>query len=554
MISTIERNPNAFRSKILSSSSTTSTSHNNLAAEVALHHKGCHCKKSNCLKKYCECFQLGITCSDRCRCTNCKNFPGSVERNKCLSVGIKEISQIIRKSENGCSVSDASGASIAAGSSSSSRSASYIAAPDVALVRRLDDLGAILSHDVISKVMQDAGCIPVLTISSVSFLSFYLLFLLTSSTCIYITKVCQSMLLTVFEETSKNNSVTKRKRGSSLGEDGEEGGGGGVLEPPPKKIHVDGIVNHIEVEVSHGSENMKDNSELDGVNSEEIAVDQSKLIVTKLLHAFGMSVLGAVRSLTTHNEVDMSLGIAGLYSLKMEKGRSFENMASTTEGSPDRPKPAFLQKGVTALQGGHVTQASTSSQNFLKISQPFHQFPPSQSQSLPEDLLQSADSSQTDIDQSSNSTDVEKCATTTTTSPPTPFQLSRSNRSMSVNSTTTTEEILSQDSQEENCLTEYPSKHPNTAISHAILQTTQSPSVAKMFAFDRNNRSNKQEAVPVGSKVEYYHNGWGGGIGLAPFEDDGVQEALSGHGQMIAAPGGSIEVLSPSVKQYVTTE
>lgn len=156
VISTIERNPNAFRSKILSSSSTTSTSHNNLAAEVALHHKGCHCKKSNCLKKYCECFQLGITCSDRCRCTNCKNFPGSVERNKCLTVGIKEISQIIRKSESNSNVTDTGGASISAGSSSSSRSAAYTAAPDVALVRRLDDLGAILSHDVISKVMRGA--------------------------------------------------------------------------------------------------------------------------------------------------------------------------------------------------------------------------------------------------------------------------------------------------------------------------------------------------------------------------------------------------------------
>lgn len=153
MISTIERNPNAFRSKILSSNSSKSASQNQSAAEVALHHKGCHCKKSNCLKKYCECFQLGIVCSDRCRCNNCKNFPGSVERNKCLTVGIKEISQIIRKSESSLTALDSDSAPPAAAtSSSSSLSASCTGPPDVALVRRLDDLGAILTHEVISKV------------------------------------------------------------------------------------------------------------------------------------------------------------------------------------------------------------------------------------------------------------------------------------------------------------------------------------------------------------------------------------------------------------------
>ena len=34
---------------------------------------GCRCKKSKCLKKYCECFNAGIVCGQSCRCINCGN-------------------------------------------------------------------------------------------------------------------------------------------------------------------------------------------------------------------------------------------------------------------------------------------------------------------------------------------------------------------------------------------------------------------------------------------------------------------------------------------------
>ena len=42
----------------------------------------CTCKKSSCLKKYCECFQAGMKCSSFCKCVDCKNrMTGCTERN-----------------------------------------------------------------------------------------------------------------------------------------------------------------------------------------------------------------------------------------------------------------------------------------------------------------------------------------------------------------------------------------------------------------------------------------------------------------------------------------
>ncbi|KAG8375458.1 hypothetical protein BUALT_Bualt10G0102000 [Buddleja alternifolia] len=88
------RNPLAFAPKIVQKNveplaSSFGEDGTHFTPASARHKRGCNCKKSMCLKKYCECYQLfllelflfllgkaNVGCSDGCRCEGCKNVYG----------------------------------------------------------------------------------------------------------------------------------------------------------------------------------------------------------------------------------------------------------------------------------------------------------------------------------------------------------------------------------------------------------------------------------------------------------------------------------------------
>ena len=247
------------------------------------------------------------------------------------------------------------------------------------------------------------------------------------------------MLQTVFEESKNIELRGKRKRFEEVPMDTAH-----RTDSPSKKIKVEGNVNSLDEKFGYTASS---NDEIVPVFADNIDSLPPCMVsgdgfddgmVGKLLRAFGKSVLGAVQSLTSNNDVDMSLGIAGLHSLKMERDRVREvEEVNNVESSPSRSR---ITSAVMAGARTHLPLGP-------EASHPFSQRGSS--------LLLPLVRSDTPSIFANSPLCSEEYGDRSCPEIPAAAQLSNISRSLSISSATTTEEKWSQDYSEEYHRCEY---------------------------------------------------------------------------------------------------
>ena len=110
--SCLDRNPYAFRPKIGRGRDDSRT-----------HQKGCNCRRSGCLKNYCECYEARIPCTSRCKCIGCKNLEGCWPASR---GGKNQRSNMNQQNQSLMNLADAAAARCQQQQAASSRLSSHI--------------------------------------------------------------------------------------------------------------------------------------------------------------------------------------------------------------------------------------------------------------------------------------------------------------------------------------------------------------------------------------------------------------------------------------------